>query len=212
VRLLDRHVDHSPPSLLTLSASDRWEKLYKDLYSEKLGQFDLSKVPDVYDSIRYEVLHNSHLNLVGAKELFDLAVLFERSIVPQEYGIDCHDKRKIGSMMCHFLLEKIKGDLGEKKKSIAASFPNFFLSLTHSLTLFQWSHRQTQPWICGTRLTPHTLKIWRSTHSVDAYAPVYTSPLSPTSTPCSMCSKTLCPASLVPSMLSDSPGSTPSPS
>ncbi len=90
---------------------DRWEKLYKDFYSAKLGLFDLSKVPDIYDAIRYEALHNSDLNLDGMRELYHLSMLFENSVVPQEYGIDRYDKRRIGSMMCHFLLEKIKGDL-----------------------------------------------------------------------------------------------------
>lgn len=90
---------------------DRWEKLNKDFYSTNLGMYDLSKVPDIYDSIRYEVLHNSKLNLEGMKELYQLSMLFEASVVPQEYGIDRNDKRKIGSMMCHFLLDKIKYDL-----------------------------------------------------------------------------------------------------
>lgn len=89
----------------------RWEKLYKDFYSSKLGIYDLSKVPDIYDSMRYEVLHNSHLNLEGMKELYELSMMFENSVVPQEYGIDRNDKRKIGSMMCHYLLQKIKYDL-----------------------------------------------------------------------------------------------------
>lgn len=75
--------------------ADRWEKLYKDFYSAKQGMYDLSKVPDVYDSIRYEILHNSHLNLDGMEELFDLSTRFENSIVPLEYGLDRRDKRKI---------------------------------------------------------------------------------------------------------------------
>lgn len=33
---------------------DRWKKLYKDLYNKKADAFDLSKVPDVHDNIRYE--------------------------------------------------------------------------------------------------------------------------------------------------------------
>jgi hypothetical protein len=91
--------------------ADRWEKLYKDFYSAKAGMYDLSKVPDVYDSIRYEMLHNSHLPLTGMQELFDLATKFENTVVPQEYGTVADDKRRIGSMMCNSLLEKIKHDL-----------------------------------------------------------------------------------------------------
>ena len=45
------------------------------------------------------------------EELYELAGAFENSVVPQEYGIDRADKRRIGSKMCHALLEKIKADL-----------------------------------------------------------------------------------------------------
>ena len=90
---------------------DRWQKLYKDFYSAKLGRYDLTKVPDVYDMIRFDALHNSHLQLEGMEELLKLSTAFENSVVPQEYGTDKDDKRKIGSQMVKALLEKIKGDI-----------------------------------------------------------------------------------------------------
>jgi Histidine phosphatase superfamily (branch 2) len=49
--------------------------------------------------------------LDGMQELFELASAFENSVVPQEYGTDRDDKRRIGSKMCKALLEKIKYDL-----------------------------------------------------------------------------------------------------
>ena len=61
--------------------------------------------------IRFDVLHNSHLELQGTQELFELSSAFENSVVPQEYGTDRGDKRRIGSKMCKALLEKIKYDL-----------------------------------------------------------------------------------------------------
>ena len=101
---------------------DRWQKLYKDFFDKKGGRYDLTKVPDLYDMVRYDALHNSHLDIDGMAELYDLAGHFENSVVPQEYGIDRGDKRRIGSKMCHALLDKIKNDLcatidGEKDKS-----------------------------------------------------------------------------------------------
>ncbi|RYG68348.1 histidine-type phosphatase [archaeon] len=90
---------------------DRWDKLYRDFYNNKKSQYDLTKVPDVYDMIRYDILHNSSLGLTGMEELFQLASKFERCVVPQEYGTDKEDKRYIGSKMCGALLEKIKHDL-----------------------------------------------------------------------------------------------------
>ena len=90
---------------------DRWEKLNKDFFSTKTSQYDLTKVPDVYDMIRYDVLHNSHVDLEGMEELYRLAAALENSIVPQEYGKDGPEKRVIGSKVCGALLEKIRYDL-----------------------------------------------------------------------------------------------------
>ena len=38
-------------------------KLLKAFYSEKKQQFDISKVPDIYDSAKYDAIHNSELGL-----------------------------------------------------------------------------------------------------------------------------------------------------
>eukprot|EP01038_Epipyxis_sp_PR26KG_P004216 gene4216-5991_t len=90
---------------------DRWEKLNKDFFNKNSNTYDLTKVPDVYDMIRYDILHNSRLQLSGMEELFKLATSFENCVVPQEYGIDQFDKRYIGAKMCGALIEKIKFDL-----------------------------------------------------------------------------------------------------
>jgi hypothetical protein len=42
---------------------DRWRKLERTLYSKKENTFDISKIPDVYDSIKYDCIHNKHLGL-----------------------------------------------------------------------------------------------------------------------------------------------------
>ena len=94
---------------------ERWQKLNKDFFSCKTSMFDLTKVPDVYDMVRYDILHNSHLHLEGIDELFKLSSAFENAVVPQEYGVDSNDKRYIGSKMCSALIEKIKYDLETSK-------------------------------------------------------------------------------------------------
>lgn len=63
----------------------RWEKLHKDFYSSDKNEYDLSKVPDVYDMIRYDCLHNGHLNLKVMEDLYEMAATLENIIVPQEY-------------------------------------------------------------------------------------------------------------------------------
>jgi len=90
---------------------NRWVKLERELYSSKTEKFDLSKVPDVYDNIRYDALHNSHLGLKDTKELFERVKAFSDVIVPQEFGIDKNEKRIIGRMTCNNLLMKIHDDL-----------------------------------------------------------------------------------------------------
>ncbi len=42
---------------------DRWQKLHKSYYNEKKDIFDISKIPDIYDSAKYDCIHNSHLKL-----------------------------------------------------------------------------------------------------------------------------------------------------
>jgi inositol hexakisphosphate/diphosphoinositol-pentakisphosphate kinase len=79
---------------------DRWQKLNKDFKNKKTGMYDLTKVPDIYDMVRYDVLHNSHIGLSGIEELLALARDFADVVVPQEYGISKEDKAFIGSKMC----------------------------------------------------------------------------------------------------------------
>jgi len=90
---------------------DRWDQINKDFFSKKHQQFDLTKVPDVYDMVRYDLLHNAHLNLTGLEELHALSKALENCVVPQEYGSDRTEKRTIGGKMCSALLEKINYDL-----------------------------------------------------------------------------------------------------
>lgn len=40
-----------------------WHKLLKSFHNEKKDRFDISKVPDIYDSAKYDAIHNGHLGL-----------------------------------------------------------------------------------------------------------------------------------------------------
>jgi len=74
--------------------------------------FDLSRVPDVHDNVRFDMLHNPHLGLTKTLEkLYTLAKLMADCVVPQEYGTTIAEKISIGNKMCRALLEKIKYDL-----------------------------------------------------------------------------------------------------
>ncbi|KAF5182189.1 Inositol hexakisphosphate and diphosphoinositol-pentakisphosphate kinase vip2 [Thalictrum thalictroides] len=89
----------------------RWKKLERDLYNERKERFDITQIPDVYDSCKYDLLHNAHLNLDGLDELFKVAQLLADGVIPNEYGINPKQKLKIGSKIARRLLGKILIDL-----------------------------------------------------------------------------------------------------
>ena len=39
----------------------RWGKLVKD-FQLSSGRFDISKIPDIYDCIKYDLLHNRYVH------------------------------------------------------------------------------------------------------------------------------------------------------
>lgn len=95
-----------------LELTERWRILYTKLYDEDTNEFDLSRVPDVHDNVRFDMLHNPHLGLTATlEELYNMAKVMADCVVPQEYGTTRKQKRSIGNKMCRALLEKIKDDL-----------------------------------------------------------------------------------------------------
>ncbi|KAD7479515.1 hypothetical protein E3N88_02651 [Mikania micrantha] len=89
----------------------RWRKLERDLYNERKDRYDITQIPDVYDSCKYDLLHNAHLNIDGLDELFKVAQLLADGVIPNEYGINPKQKLKIGSKIARRLLGKILIDL-----------------------------------------------------------------------------------------------------
>lgn len=95
-----------------LELTERWRFLYKRLYDPEKDEFDLSRIPDVHDNVRFDVLHNPHLGLSNTlQKLYKLAKLMADCVVPQEYGTTASEKRSVGLKICHGLLEKIAYDL-----------------------------------------------------------------------------------------------------
>ncbi|XP_077483144.1 inositol hexakisphosphate and diphosphoinositol-pentakisphosphate kinase isoform X18 [Amblyomma americanum] len=89
----------------------RWAKLEKD-FKLKNGKFDISKIPDVYDCIKYDLQHNQHtLQFVHAEELYLYAKALADVVIPQEYGLTLQEKLTIGLGICTPLLKKIRADL-----------------------------------------------------------------------------------------------------
>eukprot|EP00775_Hariotina_reticulata_P002529 gene2529-2831_t len=85
---------------------DRWQKLAKTFF--KKGRFDISKVPDIYDSAKYDALHNAHLGLGGVlTQLYEEAKILADAVIPNEYGTDPASKLAIGSKIAAELLDKV---------------------------------------------------------------------------------------------------------
>ncbi|XP_069031217.1 inositol hexakisphosphate and diphosphoinositol-pentakisphosphate kinase 2 isoform X9 [Embiotoca jacksoni] len=88
----------------------RWSKLERD-FRMKNGRYDISKVPDIYDCVKYDVIHNATLGLEDTLELFRLSRALADIVIPQEYGINNVEKLDIAYAYCLPLVRKIQLDL-----------------------------------------------------------------------------------------------------
>ena len=90
----------------------RWSKLEKDFYNKKKQKFEINKIPDIYDSIKYDLMHNkSNLNFENAIDLYKCSKALADYVIPQEYGITEEDKLRIAQGIIAPLLHKIRIDL-----------------------------------------------------------------------------------------------------
>ncbi|XP_068580530.1 inositol hexakisphosphate and diphosphoinositol-pentakisphosphate kinase 2 isoform X2 [Cebidichthys violaceus] len=88
----------------------RWSKLERD-FRMKNGRYDISKIPDIYDCVKYDVIHNATLGLEDTLELFRLSRAVADIVIPQEYGINRVEKLDIAYAHCLPLVRKIQLDL-----------------------------------------------------------------------------------------------------
>ncbi|CAL8102596.1 unnamed protein product [Calicophoron daubneyi] len=88
----------------------RWGKLLKDFRSTG-NEYDLSKISDIYDNIKYDLQHNPGILLESeAQDFFMCAKSLADIVVPQEYGITKEEKLVIGQRICTPLMRKILSD------------------------------------------------------------------------------------------------------
>ncbi|XP_076424715.1 inositol hexakisphosphate and diphosphoinositol-pentakisphosphate kinase 1 isoform X19 [Peromyscus maniculatus bairdii] len=104
---VDLQLYHSETLELMLQ---RWSKLERD-FRQKSGRYDISKIPDIYDCVKYDVQHNGSLGLQGTAELLHLSKALADVVIPQEYGISQEEKMEIAVGFCLPLLRKILLDL-----------------------------------------------------------------------------------------------------
>ncbi|XP_057315055.1 inositol hexakisphosphate and diphosphoinositol-pentakisphosphate kinase 2-like isoform X2 [Hydractinia symbiolongicarpus] len=87
----------------------RWEKLEKDFWSG--DEFDISLIPDIYDCVKYDYLHNRSLGLRHLPELYQHSKSLADIVIPLEYGITAEEKTTISRQICNRFYRKIQADL-----------------------------------------------------------------------------------------------------
>lgn len=77
----------------------RWSKLEKDFYNKKQDKFVISKIPDIYDSVKYDLMHNrSILNFENAYNLYTCTKALADVVIPQViYKVFTRGRHKIKS-------------------------------------------------------------------------------------------------------------------
>ncbi|XP_049396515.1 inositol hexakisphosphate and diphosphoinositol-pentakisphosphate kinase VIP1-like isoform X1 [Solanum stenotomum] len=121
----------------------RWRKLERDLYNERKDRYDITQIPDVYDSCKYDRVHNSHLKLEDLDELFEVAKLLADGVIPNEYGINPKQKLKIGSKIARRLLGKILIDLRNTREE-ALSIADLKSSQDHDSAVNETGNEDTE--------------------------------------------------------------------
>ena len=82
----------------------RWDKLHFEFYDNKTGEFDTSKISDIYDCLKHEVLHYNKFFTPEIKKIYYDVKTLGDFVIPQEYGIERDEKLKIGLQIVHPLL------------------------------------------------------------------------------------------------------------
>ncbi|KAI9340876.1 histidine phosphatase superfamily-domain-containing protein [Obelidium mucronatum] len=125
---------------------ERWEKLFKEFCDVERTAFEPSKISELYDSIKYDLLHNREfLDIVFSSEEHGLGLLRELYrkaktlfdfIGPQEYGIEPKEKLEIGMLSSQALLKQLVSDMKEAKNSPHPSTRMYFTKESKVICLF----------------------------------------------------------------------------
>ena len=89
----------------------RYKKLRSDFFNEKTQKFEITKIPDIYDNIKYDIIHNKYILNENAYSLYENIILIANFLLPFEYGITIKEKINIGLKIIEPLMNKIYKDL-----------------------------------------------------------------------------------------------------
>jgi inositol hexakisphosphate/diphosphoinositol-pentakisphosphate kinase len=113
-----------------------WSKILAALYDETTDKFDVSKVPDILDCSRHDMLHHKASG-INFRTVFDFVRGIANWVVPQEYGITDAEKSQVSLEICRPLLQKLVSDLRQmrERKQLQTVTRFYFTSESHMQTL-----------------------------------------------------------------------------
>ncbi|KAG0246865.1 hypothetical protein BGX31_006929 [Mortierella sp. GBA43] len=127
---------------------ERWEKIFGEFADGDRSDFDPSKVSELYDSLKYDALHNrtflesifvdpdSDEGMGPIRVLYAKAKILFDFIAPLEYGISEEDRLEIGLLTSMPLIKQIVEDLEACKRPDAPPCTKlYFTKESHVHTL-----------------------------------------------------------------------------
>ncbi|KAK2962515.1 putative Inositol hexakisphosphate and diphosphoinositol-pentakisphosphate kinase [Blattamonas nauphoetae] len=116
------------------SMSHRWEKAILDLHDRQTDKWDPTKIGDIYDSIKFDVIHMKEVLktlTVPMEDLLQNSKSLADFWVTQEHGISFDDKLEIGRGIAGPLMREIISDIESAAFGSAPSVNLFFTSESH---------------------------------------------------------------------------------
>ncbi|KAF9115363.1 hypothetical protein BGX27_008132 [Mortierella sp. AM989] len=126
---------------------ERWEKIFGDFVDGGPVEFDPSKVSELYDSLKYDALHNriflenifvdrdSDSGMGPIKDLYSKTKILFDFVSPLEYGINEADRLEIGLLTSLPLIKQVVDDLEACKRSSRPCTRLYFTKESHVHTL-----------------------------------------------------------------------------
>ncbi|GJJ70865.1 inositol-hexakisphosphate/diphosphoinositol-pentakisphosphate 1-kinase [Entomortierella parvispora] len=126
---------------------ERWEKIFGEFADGDRTEFDPSKVSELYDSLKYDALHNrpflesifvdkeAGTGMGPIKDLYTKAKILFDFVAPLEYGISEADRLEIGLLTSLPLIKQIVEDLEACKRSANPCTRLYFTKESHVHTL-----------------------------------------------------------------------------
>ena len=89
----------------------RWKRLRDGFFKKEPKEFDTTKIPDLFDYIKYDLTHNynlfSCLKTVNIEKIYEKSSLLSDLVIPLEYGIEPEHKLDIAGTICQPLVRDI---------------------------------------------------------------------------------------------------------